>query len=56
MTLLDLVGSTTSFRVHETHSTDARVLRMIEPLTGVGVEVMENTPGGGAVLVSGFTH
>ena len=56
MTLLDLLGSTDSFRAPETRSTDARILRMVESRTGVGVEVVEETPGGGAVLVSGFAR
>jgi hypothetical protein len=56
MTLLDLVGSTERFRALETRSTDARVLRMVESRTDVGVEVVEETPGGGAVLVSGFAR
>lgn len=55
-TLIDLVGSEASFRAPDTHSSGARVLRMIEPRTDVGVEVVEDEPGGGAVLASGFTH
>jgi len=50
--LLDLIGSTASFRTRASHARGARVLRMIEPHTNAGLEVVESKPDDGAVLAS----
>jgi len=52
LALLELLAAEVTFRTRETGESGARTLRMVEPGTGVRVEVVEEVEHPGAVLVS----
>ena len=51
MLLLDLIGSGATFMTPE-GAPDVRVLRMVEPLTGAALDVVERRKTGHAILAS----